>query len=67
METYTIFAGVNLIRKYIEENISFNQETTLSGRSIINNINKAKWILCCNELYRCGKHRYCKGKSCNKS
>lgn len=34
--------AVKLIRKYIEENISFNQETTLSGRSIINNINKAK-------------------------
>lgn len=31
-----------MIRKYIEENISFNQETTLSGRIIINNINKAK-------------------------
>lgn len=34
--------AVNLIKTYIEDNISFNQETTLSGRSIINNIKKAK-------------------------
>lgn len=34
--------AVNLIRLYISENISFNQETTLSGKSIISNIKKAK-------------------------
>lgn len=34
--------AVKLIRSYIEENISFNQETTLSGKSIVNNIKKAK-------------------------
>lgn len=34
--------AVKLIRKYISEEISFNQETTLSGRSILNNIKKAK-------------------------
>ena len=34
--------AVKLIRTYINEEKSFNQETTLSGRSIINNIKKAK-------------------------
>lgn len=34
--------AVKLIRKYIFEETSFNQETTLSGRSILNNIKKAK-------------------------
>lgn len=34
--------AVKLIKTYIDEEISFNQETTLSGRSIINNIIKAK-------------------------
>lgn len=34
--------AVKLIKTYIDEGISFNQETTLSGRSIINNIKKAK-------------------------
>lgn len=34
--------AVNLINTYIKDNISFNQETTLSDRSIINNIKKAK-------------------------
>lgn len=34
--------AVKLIREYIKGGISFNQETTLSGKSIINNIKKAK-------------------------
>lgn len=34
--------AVKLIRGYIYEGISFNQETTLSGKSIINNIKIAK-------------------------
>ena len=34
--------AVKLIKTYIDEEISFNQETTLSGRSIINNIKRAK-------------------------
>ncbi|MBE1304117.1 ATPase [Clostridium botulinum] len=34
--------AVKLIKLYINNKISFNQETTLSGKSIINNIKKAK-------------------------
>lgn len=34
--------AVKLIKTYIEKGISFNQETTLTGRSIINNIKRAK-------------------------
>ncbi|EES51210.1 zeta toxin family protein [Clostridium botulinum] len=34
--------AVNLIKNYILEGISFNQETTLSGKSIIKNIKFAK-------------------------
>lgn len=34
--------AVKLIKKYILEGISFNQETTLSGKSIISNIKLAK-------------------------
>ena len=34
--------AVKLIKTYISEGISFNQETTLRGKSIINNIKKAK-------------------------
>ncbi|KOM98725.1 ATPase [Clostridium botulinum] len=34
--------AVKLIKKYIVEGISFNQETTLSGKSIISNIKLAK-------------------------
>lgn len=34
--------AVKLIKLYIDEKVSFNQETTLSGKSIINNIKKAK-------------------------
>lgn len=34
--------AVKLIRKYISEGISFNQETTLAGKSILKNIELAK-------------------------
>ena len=34
--------AVRLIKRYIEENISFNQETTLCGNSIIKNLKSAK-------------------------
>ena len=34
--------AVKLIKEYISEGISFNQETTLTGRSIIKNIINAK-------------------------
>ncbi|MGL4655579.1 MAG: zeta toxin family protein [Sarcina sp.] len=34
--------AVKLIRGYFADGISFNQETTLSGRSIVKNIKKAK-------------------------
>ena len=34
--------AVKLIRQYINNDISFNQETTLSGNSIVKNINNAK-------------------------
>ncbi|AND85506.1 ATPase [Clostridium tyrobutyricum] len=34
--------AVKLINYYIKNNISFNQETTLSGKSIVRNIRKAK-------------------------
>ena len=33
--------AVRLIKKYIDEGISFNQETTLCGNSIIRNIKSA--------------------------
>ncbi|EHR0219581.1 zeta toxin family protein [Clostridium perfringens] len=35
-------AAIKLINEYISEGISFNQETTLSGKSIIRNIKLAK-------------------------
>jgi predicted ABC-type ATPase len=34
--------AIKLIDYYIENDISFNQETTLSGKSIVRNIKKAK-------------------------
>lgn len=34
--------AVRLIRQYLEEGISFNQETTLTGRGIVNNVKTAK-------------------------
>lgn len=32
--------AIKLIKQYISEDISFNQETTLSGKSIVKNIDK---------------------------
>ncbi|WP_066875267.1 zeta toxin family protein [Clostridium mediterraneense] len=34
--------AIKLIKQYISEDISFNQETTLSGKSIVKNIKSAK-------------------------
>lgn len=34
--------AIRMIKSYFEEGISFNQETTLCGQSIMNNIEKAK-------------------------
>jgi len=34
--------AIKLIREYFTNGVSFNQETTLSGNSIVNNIKKAK-------------------------
>ena len=34
--------AVKQIQQYFQEGISFNQETTLCGKSILNNIKKAK-------------------------
>lgn len=39
---YTIMIIGMKIKEYISEGISFNQETTLSGKSIIRNIKMAK-------------------------
>lgn len=36
--------AVNKIKKYFEEGISFNQETTLCGNSILRNIDRAKFL-----------------------
>ncbi len=36
--------SVKCLQQYLKENRSFNQETTLCGKSIINNINKAKYL-----------------------
>jgi len=34
--------AVKSLKEYLEEGITFNQETTLCGRNILNTINKAK-------------------------
>ena len=34
--------AVKMLSEYFDEGITFNQETTLCGRSILNNIEKAK-------------------------
>ena len=36
--------AIQLIREYFEKGESFNQETTLSGRTILRNIEKAKKV-----------------------
>ena len=46
--------AVNKIKRCFEENISFNQETTLCGKSIINHIKKAKKNQYRVELYYVG-------------
>ncbi|KRU26728.1 hypothetical protein VT91_03450 [Clostridium sporogenes] len=42
LQTKCAREAVKLIKQYILEHISFNQETTLSGKSIIKNIKLAK-------------------------
>ncbi|STC73895.1 putative ATPase [Clostridium botulinum] len=53
--------AVKLIKQYILEQISFNQETTLSGKSIIKNIKfaKEKGFLYNYELHRGGRSGSC--------
>ena len=46
--------AVKKIKKYFEEGISFNQETTLCGKSIIRNIRKAKSLDYFIELHYVG-------------
>ncbi len=46
--------AVNKIKEYFENRVSFNQETTLCGNSIIKNIEKAKRLGYCIELYYVG-------------
>ena len=42
LQTKSVREAVKLIKSYISEEISFNQETTLCGKSIIKNIKMAK-------------------------
>lgn len=46
--------AVKLIEKYFSEKISFNQETTLCGKSIIRNIQRAKELGYTIELHYVG-------------
>ena len=46
--------AVKLIEKYFSEKISFNQETTLCGKSIIRNIQRAKEVENTTELQYVG-------------
>lgn len=46
--------AVKLISQYFEEKISFNQESTLCGKTIINNIQKAKQLGYVIELHYIG-------------
>lgn len=46
--------AVSKIAQYFDEGITFNQETTLCGKSILNNIIKAKKIGYCIELHYIG-------------
>ena len=46
--------AVRMINEYFEKGISFNQETTLCGKSIINNILKAKALGYSIEMYFVG-------------
>ncbi len=46
--------AIRMIKSYFEEGISFNQETTLCGQSIMNNIEKAKKLGYYIELHYIG-------------
>ena len=46
--------AVKLIKAYFEEGISFNQETTLTGRTIVNNVKVAKAKGYTDHLYYVG-------------
>ena len=46
--------AVKLLNQYLTEGISFNQETTLCGKSILRNIKKAKELGYCVELHYVG-------------
>lgn len=46
--------AVKLLNQYLMEGISFNQETTLCGKSILRNIKKAKELGYCIELHYVG-------------
>ena len=48
--------AIKSIREYFNEGISFNQESTLSGKSILNNIRKAKNLGYEVHLYYVGVH-----------
>ena len=62
MKKYIIIAGVNgagkitakRISQYFNEGMTFNQETTLCGQTIIRNILKAKELVYFIELYYVG-------------
>jgi predicted ABC-type ATPase len=46
--------AVKLLNQYLSEGVSFNQETTLCGKSILSNIKKAKAMGYCIELHYVG-------------
>lgn len=46
--------AVNKIAEYLNNGVTFNQETTLCGKSIINNIRKAKKLGYLIEMYYVG-------------
>ena len=46
--------AVELISRYFDDGVSFNQETTLCGKSILRNIRKAKELQYSVELYFVG-------------
>ena len=46
--------AVRLLNQYIEEGVTFNQETTLCGKAILKNIKKAKEKGYCIEMHYVG-------------
>lgn len=46
--------AVKLLNQYLSNGISFNQETTLCGKSVLSNIKKAKEMHYCIELHYVG-------------